>query len=81
MDPEKEQSDWSTELDAKLNRAIEFGRSRWFITGGDNVVIVSGWEAGDGATNTVRVFKVPTGETAINVVNSHAQLCGASWDD
>ncbi|THD19858.1 Pyruvate kinase [Fasciola hepatica] len=77
----KELTDWSDDMDASLNKAIEFGCSRWFIAGGDNVVIVSGWEAGADATNTVRVFEVPTGGIPINIVNSHASSSGKELND
>jgi len=50
--------DWPGDVDARIQSALDMGKKRKFIKSGDNVVIVTGWRQGAGATNTMRVLLV-----------------------
>ncbi|KAF8564031.1 hypothetical protein P879_08808 [Paragonimus westermani] len=73
--------DWSRDMDARLNAAMKYALSRGFVALGDQVVVVTGWKAGTGATNTVRVLELPRDGRPISIVNSQSQLTGDAWFD
>ncbi|KAF7256229.1 hypothetical protein EG68_06496 [Paragonimus skrjabini miyazakii] len=73
--------DWSRDMDARLNAAMNYALSRGFVALGDQVVVVTGWKAGTGATNTVRVLELPRDGRPISIVNSQSQLTGEVWFD
>ena len=50
--------DWVQDVDTRVKAAIEFGRKRGVLKTGDNVLVVTGWRKGSGATNTVRINTV-----------------------
>ncbi len=50
--------DWSKDVDARLQHAISFGKKCGFVADGDNVICVTGWRQGAGASNTVRIVQV-----------------------
>merc|ERR1712126_567303 len=55
---EKERDpDWMHDVDNRVQFAIEFGKRSNFMTSDDNVVVITGWRQGSGATNTVRIMK------------------------
>jgi len=55
---EKERDpDWMHDVDNRVQFAIEFGKRSNFISSDDNVVVITGWRQGSGATNTVRIMK------------------------
>lgn len=51
--------EWTKDVDARIENAIQFGKSRNFIHSGDAVVVITGWRPGSGASNTMRVVYVP----------------------
>lgn len=54
-EPEKE---WIDDMDQRIKLALEVGRERLVLNVDDLVVVVTGWRAGSGYTNTLRVIKV-----------------------
>lgn len=47
--------EWMDDVNARVTYAIETGKEMGFISTGDPVVVVTGWQAGAGFTNTMRV--------------------------
>jgi len=47
--------DWVKDVDARVQSGLQFGTSRGFVKPGDSVIVVTGWKAGSGFTNTVRI--------------------------
>ncbi|KAG5446424.1 pyruvate kinase [Clonorchis sinensis] len=78
---EEQLEDWSEDMDASMNAAIDYARSRRFVSGGDRVVTVTGWKAGPGATNTVRVVDLPADGKPVCIVNSLSRFEVGTWDD
>jgi len=50
------QGDWLQDVELRVQYAINWGRDRGFVVKGAPVVIVTGWQAGAGFTNTMRVI-------------------------
>ncbi|CAH8498963.1 unnamed protein product [Schistosoma turkestanicum] len=63
-------SEWSDDMDARLNAAVDFAKMRGFINPGDQIIVVTGQKAGSGSTNTVRICKVPPKDVPLSVVKS-----------
>lgn len=51
-------ADWMTDVDERVQHAIDFGKRSSFIAPGDNVVVITGWRQGSGSSNTVRILTV-----------------------
>nr|XP_050034253.2 pyruvate kinase PKM-like isoform X2 [Dermacentor andersoni]XP_050034254.2 pyruvate kinase PKM-like isoform X2 [Dermacentor andersoni]XP_054926861.1 pyruvate kinase PKM-like isoform X2 [Dermacentor andersoni]XP_054926862.1 pyruvate kinase PKM-like isoform X2 [Dermacentor andersoni] len=52
-------ADWPSDVDARIEYALEIGKLRGFLRKDDAVIVVTGWRKGAGATNTLRVVYVP----------------------
>merc|ERR1719435_721887 len=50
--------DWMTDVDERVQYAIDFGKRSNFVSVGDNVIVITGWRKGSGASNTVRILNV-----------------------
>jgi len=50
--------DWMDDVNARVEYAVDTGKEMGFIKTGDPVVVVTGWQAGAGFTNTMRVLIV-----------------------
>lgn len=50
------EEDWLTDVDVRIQSAINFGKAHGVIKVGDAVVIVQGWRSGSGSTNTLRIL-------------------------
>lgn len=50
--------DWRDDMDARINCALDMAWDRNIVKPGSSIVIVTGWKAGSGSTNTVRVITV-----------------------
>jgi len=51
-------ADWSTDIDNRVQFAVEFGKKNRFISPGDKVIVLTGWMKGAGTTNTSRILNV-----------------------
>lgn len=54
--PAERAADWPTDVDNRINHAINIGKDRGFIHRGDFLIVVTGWRQGAGATNTLRII-------------------------
>jgi len=52
-------ADWTNDMDNRISAAIELAWEREMVVGNSPIVVVTGWRAGAGYTNTVRVIRVP----------------------
>jgi len=51
-------ADWSTDVDNRVQMAVDYGKKNRFINTGDRVVVVTGWKQGSGSSNTSRILTV-----------------------
>ncbi|XP_067943489.1 pyruvate kinase PKM-like isoform X2 [Watersipora subatra] len=51
--------EWTEDMDNRIHKGMQVGMDRGFLKPGDNVVVVTGWRAGAGFTNTMRVVTIP----------------------
>jgi pyruvate kinase len=51
--------DWKDDMDARINYALDMAWDRAMVKAGTPIVLVTGWKAGAGSTNTVRVISMP----------------------
>jgi len=63
-------ADWTEDVDCRINYALDIGHDCQILKSGALVVIVTGWRAGSGYTNTVRVVSVPAREQKVCVVST-----------
>lgn len=59
VDKQEKVEDWPTDVDNRINFAINVGKKRRFIKSGDQIVLITGWRKGAGFTNTLRVITAP----------------------
>jgi len=62
--------DWTEDVDSRINYALEVGHDCQILKSGALVVIVTGWRAGSGYTNTIRVVSVPARQQKVTVVST-----------
>jgi pyruvate kinase len=55
---EERTTEWSEDMDGRINFALANLKTRLFVQTGDAVVCVTGWRRGSGFTNTMRIIKV-----------------------
>lgn len=53
-----DKTDWVEDVELRVSEAIGFGRKKGVISDGDNLVIVTGWRPGAGASNTTAIVRV-----------------------
>lgn len=53
---EERDPDWPTDVDNRVKKCIEMGKTRGFIKESDPVMVVTGWRKGAGFTNTMRII-------------------------
>jgi len=53
---EERLSDWTKDVDERIQFAVDFGKKHGFIKSGDNVICITGWRQGAGSSNTVRIL-------------------------
>ncbi|XP_016914153.3 pyruvate kinase [Apis cerana] len=58
---EESLSDWSKDIQTRIQTGIDSLRKKKYIKVGDAVVIISGWRQGTGFTNCVRIVYVSSG--------------------
>lgn len=52
-------ADWLEDMDNRITCAVESGWDLKIIKPNSNLIIVTGWRAGSGFTNTMRIIKAP----------------------
>ena len=68
--------DWSEDMDNRVSCAIEIGFERQLLKVGAPVILVTGWRAGAGFTNTVRIIKVPDRQKRIAILAAKMRELG-----
>ncbi|XP_033725051.1 pyruvate kinase PKM-like isoform X3 [Pecten maximus] len=53
---------WTADMDKRVYETLGFGRDKGILKTGDLVVLLSGWQAGSGNTNTLRILAVTEGD-------------------
>jgi len=62
-------------MDKRISYAIHESWEREMVRGGEYMVVVTGWRAGSGFTNTVRVIDVPQEKPKmVHVLSASKQL-------
>jgi len=59
LDTTPSSDEWADDVDRRVWLAFDVGVARKFFQAGATVVVATGWQAGSGHTNTVRVVTVP----------------------
>jgi len=74
--PQGPAADWREDIDARLNVAIDIAWEKQIIKTNSMIVVVTGWKAGSGYTNTIRVITVPDRATCkkIKVMHEHGMV-------
>ncbi|XP_037074854.1 pyruvate kinase-like [Pollicipes pollicipes] len=49
-------ADWLQDVEQRVQYAVDFGKAHHLVAEGDPVVVITGWQAGAGFTNTMRVM-------------------------
>ena len=57
--PSSRANEWSEDMDARIQLAIDLAKGRQFIKTKDSIICVTGWRKGAGFTNTMRILEVP----------------------
>lgn len=52
------EAEWIDDIDARVQFAVEFGKTSRFLSTGDNVIVITGWRKGSGSSNTIRILPV-----------------------
>jgi len=55
---EEKADPWIADIENRVQFAIDFGKKNKFISTGDNVIVITGWKQGSGASNTMRILQV-----------------------
>lgn len=50
--------EWDEDVDRRIRFAIEYGMKNSYLKPDSFVIIVTGWKAGSGSTNTLRVLRL-----------------------
>ena len=65
--------DWTEDMDSRISFAIDAGFERGVMKVGAPIVVVTGWKAGAGYTNTIRVITITERNQKIAIVAPQAE--------
>lgn len=65
---EKRESQWTDDVDRRIQRALEVGHQEGLIQKGVPIVIVTGWKSGSGFTNTLRIINAPAKDDVMPIM-------------
>ena len=60
---EPKNREWPIDMDNRINHALSLGRTWGYLNPHEVVVLVTGWQAGSGFTNTMRLIQVCNSRT------------------
>lgn len=66
-------ADWAEDMDKRIGYAIDVGFEQGLMKVGAPIVIVTGWRAGTGYTNTIRVITITERNKKIAIVTSQVE--------
>jgi len=52
------EEEWMNDIDARVQFAVDFGKTNRFLSSGDSVIVITGWRKGAGSSNTIRILPV-----------------------
>ncbi|XP_071160457.1 pyruvate kinase-like isoform X2 [Mytilus edulis] len=67
-------AEWINDVDNRINNGLMIAKELQYIDSGDICVLVTGWTAGTGRTNTVRIITCPTSESPQMYVRIHGSM-------
>lgn len=67
-------AEWINDVDNRINNGLMIAKELRYIDSGDICVLVTGWKAGTGRTNTVRIITCPTSESPQMYVRIHGSM-------
>lgn len=66
--------EWIDDVDSRINSGLMVARDLGYIQVGDMCILVTGWKAGSGSTNTVRVITCPAPEDPQNYLRISGKM-------
>ncbi|ESO05118.1 hypothetical protein HELRODRAFT_78298 [Helobdella robusta] len=71
---------WVDDMDKRIGLAIKTGFERYIIRSGTPIVVVTGWKAGSGYTNTIRVVVISDKDSKVMGITENSEETG-EWND
>jgi len=81
MTSEPRLSEWVEDMDMRISQALNEGWTRKMLRAGSYAVLVTGWRAGSGFTNTIRIIETPAKPTIVHVLSREQNLDAYANDE